>query len=195
MMTLRALATRHDCQLICDDAHATGILGEQGAGLSRDADLVIGTFSKALGGFGAFLAGSELIKDYVINRCAGFIYSTAPAPAILGAMDAAIDLLPSLDDERAHVARLARMFRSALAERELDFGKSSTQIVPVILGSSSRVMAVSAALRGNGLWVTPIRPPTVPKGAARLRVTFNAAHRPEDVEKLVVSLDHAIGKA
>ena len=107
---IAALARQHDACLIVDDAHATGILGERGAGLSGEADIVIGTFSKALGGFGGFVAASETIRDYLINRCGGLIYSTALPPPVLGAIDAALDLVPGMDAERAHVARLGRTF-------------------------------------------------------------------------------------
>ena len=139
----RLCAKQHNCLLICDDAHATGILGIEGAGLCGPADLTIGTFSKALGGFGAFVAGSQLMRDYLINRCAGFIYSTAPPPSVLGAMDAALELLPQMQDERTHVAELAQGFREELAALDLEFGGSSTQIVPVLLGTAQRVMKVA----------------------------------------------------
>ncbi len=189
---LAILAKQHNAFLICDDAHATGILGEGGAGLCGPADLTIGTFSKALGGFGAFVVGSTLMRDYLINRCAGFIYSTAPPPCVLGAMDAALELLPLMQAERAHVAHLAQVFRDELGIRGLDFGASKTQIVPVILGSAERVLKVSNHLRDDGIWATPIRPPTVSAGAARLRITFNAAHRQSDLDQLIFALDKAI---
>ncbi len=189
---LGELAKQHSALLICDDAHATGILGAAGAGLCGPADVTIGTFSKALGGFGAFVAGSQLMRDYLINRCAGFIYSTAPPPSVLGAMDAALDLLPQLQGERAHVAQLAQSFRDELGARGLDFGGSTTQIVPVILGSAERVVKISDELRQAGLWASAIRPPTVPSGAARLRITFNAAHRESDLERLVLALGKAV---
>ena len=189
---LAELAKKHHCLLICDDAHATGILGENGAGLSGPADVVIGTFSKALGGFGAFLVGSQLMRDYMINRCAGFIYSTAPPPSVLGAMDASLELLPQMDIQRAYVAQLAQRFRDELSELGLEYGGSSTQIVPVILGSAKRVMKVADKLREAGIWATPIRPPTVPLGEARLRMTFNAAHRQADLDHLVSTLEKAV---
>lgn len=189
---LAVLARQHNALLICDDAHATGILGGGGAGLCGLADLTIGTFSKALGGFGAFVAGSQLMRDYLINSCAGFIYSTAPPPSVLGAMDAALELLPQMDAERAHVAQLAQIFRDELGARGLNFGASKTQIVPIILGSAQRVLNVSNQLRDAGLWATPIRPPTVPAGAARLRITFNAAHKQGDLDLLVSTLDKVV---
>lgn len=180
-----ALAHTYDCQVICDDAHATGILGDKGAGLSGDADIVIGTFSKAMGSFGAYVACSETVRDYLINRCTGLIYSTALPPATLGAIDAALDLLPDLDDQRTRVAQLANSFRDFLQSQGFDTAASRSQIVPLIIGDEDTALSLSTKLRNNGLWVTAIRPPTVPKGTARLRFAFCAHHDISDLEKLI----------
>lgn len=179
------LARAHDACLIVDDAHATGILGEGGAGLSGEADIVIGTFSKALGSFGGFVAGSETLRDYLINRCAGVIYSTALPPPVLGAIDAALDIVPGMAAERAHVANLAARFRAGARGSGLDTGNSTTQIVPVILGTHEAALAMSGRLREAGLWASSIRPPTVPPGTARLRLAFTAAHGDSDVDRLL----------
>jgi 8-amino-7-oxononanoate synthase len=182
---IAALARPHQATLIVDDAHATGILGEDGTGLSSDADIVIGTFSKALGSFGGFVASSETVRDYLINRCAGIIYSTALPPPVLGAIDAALDLAPGMNAERAYVARLAERFRAGANAIGLSTGTSTTQIVPVILGTAEAALAMSARLRQAGLWATSIRPPTVPQGTARLRVALTAAHRDSDIDRLL----------
>jgi 8-amino-7-oxononanoate synthase len=182
---IAALARAHDACLIVDDAHATGILGEGGVGLAGDADIVIGTFSKALGSFGGFVASTETVRDYLVNRCAGLIYSTALPPPVLGAIDAALDLAPGMDAQRAHVAGLAQRFRAGADAVGLNTGASTTQIVPVILGSAEAALAMSARLRQAGLWVTSIRPPTVPAGAARLRLAFTAAHHEADIDPLL----------
>ncbi|MGD9503003.1 MAG: aminotransferase class I/II-fold pyridoxal phosphate-dependent enzyme [Methyloceanibacter sp.] len=179
------LARAHGACLIVDDAHATGILGEGGEGLSGEADIAIGTFSKALGGFGGFVAGSETVRDYLVNRCAGVIYSTALPPPVLGAIDAALDLVPGMDAERAHVANLAARFRAGARANGLDTGNSTTQIVPVVLGTPEAALAMSGRLREAGLWASPIRPPTVPPGTARLRVAITAAHGESDVDRLL----------
>jgi 8-amino-7-oxononanoate synthase len=182
---IAALARAHDACLIVDDAHATGILGEGGAGLAADADIVIGTFSKALGSFGGFVASSETVRDYLVNRCAGLIYSTALPPPVLGAIDAALDLIPGMNEERAHVAGLADRFRAGAQAAGFHTGASTTQIVPVILGSAEAALAMSARLRQAGFWATSIRPPTVPVGTARLRLTFTASHHESDIDRLL----------
>lgn len=182
------LARAHRATLIVDDAHATGILGEEGRGLSGDADIAIGTFSKALGSFGGYVACSETARDYLVNRCSGLIYSTALPPPVLGAIDAALDLVPSMDAERAQVANLAQRFRDGAGAIGLSTGASTTQIVPVILGSPEAALGMSARLRGAGFWAVAIRPPTVPTGTARLRVAFTAAHDGSDVDRLLDAL-------
>ncbi len=179
------LAREHDACLVVDDAHATGILGRGGAGLSGEADIVIGTFSKALGGFGGYVASTETMRDYLINRCGGIIYSTALPPPVLGAIDAALDLVPGMDAERAYVARLAARFRVGASAIGLDTGVSTTQIVPVILGSPDSAIAMSGCLKRAGLWASAIRPPTVPIGTARLRLAFTAAHEESDIDRLL----------
>src|SRR6185312_1294296 len=179
------LAREHDACLVVDDAHATGILGRAGSGLSAGADIVIGTFSKAFGGFGGYVASTETMRDYLINRCGGIIYSTALPPPVLGAIDAALDLVPGMDEERAFVARLAVRFRAGGCAIGLDTGASTTQIVPVILGSPEAAIDMSERLKRAGLWASAIRPPTVPAGTARLRLAFTAAHEDSDIDRLL----------
>lgn len=186
-----ALAREHDAIVVCDDAHATGVLGERGCGLSGDADIVIGTFSKALGSYGAFVACSHGVCDYLINRCTGLIYSTALPPPVLGAVDAALDLTPELDAERAHVAAIAGRVREMAREVGLDTGASTTQIVPLIAGAADDAMTLSAQMQKAGFWATAIRPPTVPMGTARLRLAFSAAHTDAQIDRLAEVLAHA----
>jgi 8-amino-7-oxononanoate synthase len=183
------LARDHDAVLIVDDAHATGILGEGGRGLSDGADIVIGTFSKALGSFGAYVACSETLRDYLINRCSGLIYSTALPPPVLGAIDAALDLLPSLDAERAQVAALAERLRRGARSLGIEYGASATQIVPLIAGDNHAALSLGKALRESGIFATAIRPPTVPAGTARLRLAVTAAHTDADVDALLNVLE------
>jgi 8-amino-7-oxononanoate synthase len=181
------LAHAYGATLIVDDAHATGVLGEEGRGLSGDAE-AIGTFSKALGSFGGYVACSETVRDYLINRCSGLIYSTALPPPVLGAVDAALDLIPGMNTERTHVATLAQRFRDGASALGLSTGASTTQIVPVILGSPEAALAMSARLGSAGFWAVAISPPTVPAGTARLRLAFTAAHEEADVDRLLDAL-------
>lgn len=188
MPALREAADRHDAMLIADDAHGFGVLGDGGAGLSKEADLVIGTFSKAMGSFGAYAAGSRVMIDYLIQRCGGLIYSTALPPATLGAIDAALDLLPTLNAERQRLANHAARFRSEMQAAGFDTGQSATQIVPLIIGDAAAALELADHLRGEGFWLTAIRPPTVPEGTSRLRIAFSAAHNDADVDRLIKTL-------
>jgi 8-amino-7-oxononanoate synthase len=185
MAKIAALAREHDAMLFVDDAHGTGVWGEHGAGLSSEADIAVGTFSKALGGFGGYVACSETMRDYLVNRCSGLIYSTALPPPVLGAIDAALDLLPTMDLERCRVAGISAGFRDGAYELGLDTGFSVTQIVPVILGTPEAALAMSGELRRAGLWAAAIRPPTVPNGTARLRFAFTTAHEYADVDQVL----------
>lgn len=189
------LAREHGAMLIVDDAHATGLYGEAGAGLGQDADTVIGTFSKALGGFGAYVACSEVIRDYLVNACAGLIYSTALPPPVLGAIDAALDLLPKLEAERAHVTALSGMLRHEAQAAGYTTGASATHIVPLIVGGAHAAKALSLHLAEQGYFAPAIRPPTVAQNAARVRVSLSAAHEEADVAGLVSALRDARPKA
>ena len=131
------------------------------------------------------MAGSRALCDYLINTCSGFIYTTALPPAVLGAMDAALDLVPTLDAERARLAAAGDHLRAALQGMGLDTGASSTQIVPAMVGDEGRALAIAADLEQRGLLAVAIRPPTVPAGTSRLRVTLSAAHRDADVAQLI----------
>ena len=173
---LTALAEQHGAYLYLDEAHATGVLGPQGKGLSEGrATVTMGTLGKALGSAGAYVAGSQALIDWLVNRCAGFIYSTAPAPAVFGALDAALDLVPTLDAERARLGAMGDALRVALRAKGIDTLASSTQIVPAILGDAARALEAAAKLRAAGILAVAIRPPTVPQGSARLRFSLSAA--------------------
>lgn len=191
MAALKELARAHGAMLIVDDAHATGVLGAAGRGLAEGADVILGTFSKALGAFGGFVACSAALRDYLINACSGLIYSTALPPPALGAIDAALDLLPTLDAERHHLVHLATSLRSGAQALGLDVGSSSTQIVPLIVGEAEAALRLSRQLKQAGFWVAAIRPPTVPRGSARLRVALSSAHGDDDVVRLLAALERS----
>jgi 8-amino-7-oxononanoate synthase len=191
---LAALARRWDALLYLDEAHATGVLGETGFGLSvgHGADLAMGTFSKAMGSFGAYVGCSAAMKDYLVNRASGLIYATALPPPVLGAIDAALDLVPTLGPERARLQAMAERVRRELRATGLDTGASSTQIVPVILGDERRTLGVAAALERRGILGIAIRPPTVPAGTSRIRFALSAAHSDADIDRLITAVLEAV---
>ena len=189
-----ALADRYDALLYVDEAHATGVLGPQGRGLCAalptDAPVVVmGTLGKALGGFGAYVAGPQVLIDTLVQHCGGFIYTTAPPPAVLGALDAALDLIPGMEAERAALAERAERVRRAAAGRDLPTFGSSTQIVPIGLGEEAPALAAMAAFEAQGLLAVAIRPPTVPEGASRLRLSLSAGHDDEAVGRLIAAIE------
>ncbi len=188
---LTAIAERWNAFLYLDEAHATGVLGPRGMGLSAAlpgrVDLAMGTFSKAMGSFGAYVAGSRALIDYLVNACSGFVFTTAPPPAVLGAIDAALDMVPGMDAERAHLQRLAGRLRAGLAEAGIDTLASTTQIVPAIAGEEADALEAARRLEAGGLLAVAIRPPTVPKGSSRLRIALSAAHAEADVEQLIAA--------
>lgn len=192
---LCAIADAHDAALFVDEAHATGVLGPEGRGLSATVpgriDLVMGTFSKALGGFGAYVAGSRVLIDYLVNAASGFVFTTAPPPAVLGAIDAALDLVPGMDAERAHLAAMGDRLRSGLAALGLDHGASSTQIVPAVIGAEEQALALSAKLEAAGFLASAIRPPTVPPGTSRLRIALRSSHSKADIDALLTAIEDA----
>ncbi len=192
---LRRLADAHDAFLYVDEAHATGVLGPRGAGLSVEAggvDLVMGTFSKAFGGFGAYVAGSRVLCDYLVNACSGFVHTTALPPPVLGAIDAALDLLPGMDAERRRLHDSADRVRAALRACGRGETGSTTQIVPVAVGEADAALALAGALERRGVLGIAIRPPTVPPGTSRIRLAMTAAHDEATVERIVAALVGAL---
>ncbi|MCI1437867.1 MAG: pyridoxal phosphate-dependent aminotransferase family protein [Acetobacter indonesiensis] len=198
MVALSELCREHHAFLCVDEAHATGILGKNGKGLADGlADLVIGTFSKALGSMGAFVASSSAVCRWLVTSGSGYIYSTAPSPMVLGAVEASLDLLPTADMEEArqHVAFLAERFRQKMHAVGLDTGPSSTQIVPVVVGTEQTALYLSHLVENAGFLAVAIRPPTVPPGACRLRVVMHAQHTVKQVDRLADAVCTAIGQA
>lgn len=153
----------------------------------------MGTFSKALGSFGAYVACSATLRDFLVNRCGGYIYSTALPPPVLGAIDAALDLLPGLKSTRQELQASAANLRRAWTS--LDCGASSTQIVPVIVGAEDAALDLARKLEDEGILGVAIRSPTVPPGTARLRFSLTAAHEPADIARLVEALPRLIAAA
>jgi 8-amino-7-oxononanoate synthase len=189
---LARLARKFDAFLYLDEAHATGVLGENGFGLAQDLSgidhLIMGTFSKALGSFGAYAACSATLKAYLLHRCRGLVFATALPPAVLGAIEAALELVPELTEARTRVANHGRRFRTAMADAGLDTGASSTHIVPVLVGTEDKALSLAKELETAGIFAVAIRPPTVPKGTSRVRFSFSARHSPEQVDDLIATV-------
>ncbi|WP_404378963.1 8-amino-7-oxononanoate synthase [Caenispirillum salinarum] len=189
------LAERFGAFLYVDEAHATGVLGPEGRGPTCDpavagrVDMVMGTFGKALGGFGAYAACSAVLRDWLVNKAGGFIYSTAVPPPVMGAIDAALDLVPTLEAERARLHAHADRLRAALGAKGLDSCGSTTQIVPAVLGSEEAALSAMTALEEAGVLAVAIRPPTVPAGASRLRFALSAAHTDADMDRLIAVVE------
>lgn len=183
---LIALAKKHHAFLYIDDAHAVGVYGwGKAAEFAADIDIVMGTFSKGLGSFGGYVACSSTIKDYLVNKCKGLIYSTGLPPAVLGAIDAALDILPTLNTERANVLKHAERFRIFLKEKGLNYGASTTHIVPWIIGDAEQTQKTTTLLEAHGILAATIRPPSVPAGQSRIRFCFSATHTEADLEHLI----------
>ncbi|WP_166264257.1 8-amino-7-oxononanoate synthase [Marinobacter caseinilyticus] len=189
---LAQLCHRHDALLVVDDAHGFGCLGPQGRGsvlaqglTEAEVPVVIGTFGKAFGTSGAFVAGPALLMDYLVQKARTYIYTTAMPPALALASCASIDLVERDDARRAHLAHLVTKFRTAMTALNYQLMPSETPIQPVMVGDARAALKLSADLEKQGLLVTAIRPPTVPQGASRLRVTLSATHTDADLDRLI----------
>ena len=181
------LARRHGCLLMVDEAHATGALGPGGggavaeAGLSGEVDLIVGTLGKTLGSYGAYVCGSAKMVDLLINTARPFIFSTALPPPVIGAALAALALLDGQPGMVEQLRRNGAILRDALDGHGLEVGGSRTQIVPVVVGEARRAMALCERALERGVFAQAIRPPTVPEGTSRLRLSVMANHRADEL--------------
>jgi 8-amino-7-oxononanoate synthase len=190
--------------LVVDEAHATGVLGDRGGGLTEllrtrlsvDADKLIkvGTLSKALGSQGGFVCGPRSLIELLINRARPYIFSTALPPPAAAAARCALGIVAEEPERRRRLSQLGELLRGQL--RSASFaGSGSCQIVPVVVGKSRAAMRLSAQLQEHGFLVPAIRPPSVPEGTARLRISLTAGHSEEDIIRLVSALQvSAAGK-
>ncbi|MBU0683955.1 MAG: 8-amino-7-oxononanoate synthase [Candidatus Omnitrophota bacterium] len=183
----------YKCMFMVDEAHATGVFGQNGAGivsaqnLSGKVDIIMGTFSKALGGFGAYAAMSRELRDYMINVCRSFIYSTALPPVIVMANLKALDLVVKETKRRQVLLENSTFLREKLLENGFKT-KGETQIVPVIMGENKKALLLSDRLKESGFWVIAVRPPTVPAGEARLRLSLTFNHTKDMLENFIKEL-------
>lgn len=197
---LAALGAQHGASLMVDDAHGFGVLGPQGRGAVAaaglgvdDVPVYVATLGKAIGAAGAFVAGSEHLIEYLIQRARSWVFSTAPPPSIAAAARAALAIVAGDEgaQRRARLqANIARL-RRGCAQEGIPLGDSSTAIQPLVIGAEVPTLALSQRLLDAGLWVAAIRPPTVPHGTSRLRITLSAAHSDTQVDRLIEALARA----
>ena len=176
------LAEKYECLLMVDDAHATGVLGPNGGGtgdhfgLAEKIDVAMGTFGKALGGFGAFVAGDRNVRELLINCSRPFMFTTGLPPSVLAAGIAALEVVEEEPEMRARLWDNANLLRNGIEEMGFTLAGGETQIIPLLAGDASLAMEMSSLLREEGLFIQGIRPPSVPPGTSRLRITVSAAH-------------------
>ncbi|MDQ0144110.1 8-amino-7-oxononanoate synthase [Cupriavidus necator] len=206
LRALLALAERHDAWIIVDDAHGFGVLGDQGhgvleaLGLSSERFIYIGTLGKAAGVAGAFVAAHEAIIEHLVNTARPYIYTTAAPPAVAHALLASLAIIEGEEgrQRRAQLARCIAMLREGLAQLAAiagwTLGDSQTAVQPLIVGDNGASLALSAMLEADGIRVGAIRPPTVPEGTARLRITLSASHTEADVRRLLDALSAAVAQ-
>jgi 8-amino-7-oxononanoate synthase len=196
---LARLADAHGAWLLTDDAHGLGVTGPGGRGTAAHFELgpsrlpvLMGTLGKAFGTFGAFVAGGEDLVETLIQTARTYIYTTATPPALAEATRAALHLVRDEHWRRERLQSLVRRFREGAAQLGLKLADSSTPIQPLIVGEAAAALCLSEGLRARGILITAIRPPTVPPGSARLRITFSAAHTEVQVDRLLEALEELI---
>ena len=196
---LATLAEQHDAALMIDDAHGIGVLGKKGAGLveqqglnQQQVPILMATLGKALGTAGAFIAGSEELIEFLIQRARPYIYTTAPPPAVMAATRASLQLCQQETWRRDKLQQLIKRFRLQANQLGLTLLDSNTPIQPIIIADNEKAMKASESLFGEGFLVTAIRSPTVPKGSERLRITLTAEHSEEQIDGLLESLANAL---
>lgn len=189
------LAERYGAQVMVDEAHATGVFGPNGAGvvaklgLGNRVPIQMGTLGKALGGFGAYVAGSKDLRDLLINRCRSFIFTTSLPPAVMAMAIAAIDLLSKEPQRRLALWHNCRAMKEGLKKLGFSLGESESQILPLIIGDAQKCMAFSERLLKKGVFAQGIRPPTVPPGTSRLRITLMATHTHEHLHQALKAFE------
>lgn len=191
---LQEVAEKHDANMIADEAHGTGVLGDDGSGVcdalgvKNQIAIRIGTLSKAVGSQGGFVAAPRVVVDHLINHCRSLIYSTSLAPAAVTAALAGISQIRTRPERRRWVQQLARHLRAELSVNVANELEASVPIIPLVVGTDAHVIEASAQLAESGFYVPAIRPPTVPEGTARLRISLSAGHRMEMIDELLIAV-------
>ncbi len=196
LASLSVTANRHHAWLMVDDAHGLGVIGKHGGGIldhfglnQNDVPVLMGTLGKGLGTFGAFVAGSDDLIETLIQKARPYIYTTALPPAIAEATRASLKIVIADNWRREKLVSLSRRFRLGAEQLGLQLPPSASAIQPIIIGDSHAAVAISQALLKAGILVSAIRPPTVPHGSARLRITFSAEHEEQHIDRLLGALD------
>ncbi len=191
---LLALCEQHDAWLLIDDAHGFGVLGDQGQGslahfgIASERMIYMATLGKAAGVFGAFVAAEQVVIDTLVNHARSYVYTTATPQALASALLESLQQIEKGDELRGHLQRLIAQLRSGLRGLPWHLMQSATAIQPMLVGDNLAALRLSERLREHGIWVAAIRPPTVPQGTARLRITLSAAHGAADVRRLIDTL-------
>lgn len=191
---LQTVCDEYDAGLLVDEAHASGVYGRRGAGLGELNNSAtrwvgkLGTLSKAVGTSGGYIAGSRDLIHFLVNKCRSYIFSTAIAPPVVAATAASVSLIPELSDRRDKLKALSIELRKQLSNRGWHVPAGDSSIVPIIVGDNAKALALSQQLIESGYYVPAIRPPTVPTGTARLRISLSAMHSQEQVQGLVDQL-------
>jgi 8-amino-7-oxononanoate synthase len=191
---LLALCEQYDAWLYVDDAHGFGVLGKQGRGslahfgIASERIIYMATLGKAAGVSGAFVAAEQVVIDTLINHAHSYVYTTATPPALSVALSQSLQLIAQGDELRVHLQKLVAQLREGLSDLPWQLMPSDTAIQPLLIGDNQQTLKLSEGLRERGIWVAAIRPPTVPQGTARLRITLSAAHSEADVNRLIGAL-------
>ncbi|WP_281646498.1 8-amino-7-oxononanoate synthase [Parendozoicomonas sp. Alg238-R29] len=196
---LTAAASKHDAWMMVDDAHGFGAVGQGGRGVAdmfdmgiRELPILMGTLGKGFGTAGAFVAGSDALIETLVQFARSYIYTTSMPPAVAEATRTSLRLLKTEDWRREKLQTLIQRFRSGCEQLGLELMDSNTPIQPIMVGSAEKSLTMSEALEAQGILVTAIRPPTVPKDSSRLRVTLSASHTEEDVDRLLSALEKTV---
>ena len=193
------LANIYDARLMVDDAHGLTVLGEKGGGIveyfnltQKEVPILMGTLGKGFGTFGAFIAGSEVLIETLIQKARTYVYTTAIPPAVAEATRASLKLVINESWRREKLQALVAYFYQGASQLGLQLMNSPTAIQPIIIGDSLRALDASKALLAEGIYISAIRPPTVPEGSARLRITFSALHEQQHVDRLLTALEKTL---
>ncbi|OQY03172.1 MAG: hypothetical protein B6I25_08360 [Planctomycetales bacterium 4572_13] len=192
------LKNKYDAILIVDEAHSVGCFGQTGAGLCEQEgildqiDIIVAALGKAIAATGGIIAGPKTLKDYLMNKARPFIYTTAPSPVIAAAALKSLEIIQAEPDRRKRLNDNAASLRKQFTEMGLSIGNTTTQIIPIIIGDSAKAVDISKKLFEAGFFLSAIRPPTVPPGTARLRVSVQADHTQEQLEELCDALEKVL---